>query len=171
MALPGGWGTPGVVACAATTGHRDAQEDSTVRIAVLGSGVVGQTLAAKLAALGHDTMLGTRDVTALLARTEPGPMQQEPFSAWHQRHPEVALGSFAEAAAHAELVVNATSGGASFDALGQAGEATWTARSWSTWPTRSTSPGACRPPCRSPTPTRWVSRSSGPSPGPGWSRP
>jgi predicted dinucleotide-binding enzyme len=40
-----------------------------------------------------------------------------------QRHPEVALGSFAEAAAHGELVVNATSGGASLDALGQAGEA------------------------------------------------
>ena len=30
-----------------------------MKIAVLGSGVVGQTLAAKLAALGHDTMLGT----------------------------------------------------------------------------------------------------------------
>jgi 8-hydroxy-5-deazaflavin:NADPH oxidoreductase len=54
-----------------------------VKIAVLGSGVVGQTLAAKLAALGHDTMLGTRDATALLARTDPGPMRQEPFSAWH----------------------------------------------------------------------------------------
>jgi hypothetical protein len=73
--------------------------------------------------LGHDTMLGTRDVTALLARTEPGPMQQEPFSAWHQRHPEVALGSFAEAAAHADLVVNATSGAGSLDALRQAGGA------------------------------------------------
>ena len=94
-----------------------------MKIAVLGSGVVGQTLAARLAGLGHDTMLGTRDVTALLARTEPGPMQQEPFSAWHQRHPEVALGSFAEAAAHAELVVNATSGAGSLDALRQAGEA------------------------------------------------
>ena len=94
-----------------------------MKIAVLGSGVVGQTLAAKLAALGHDTTLGTRDVTALLARTEPGPMQQEPFSAWHQRHPEVALGSFAEAAAQADLVVNATSGAGSLDALRQAGEA------------------------------------------------
>jgi 8-hydroxy-5-deazaflavin:NADPH oxidoreductase len=103
--------------------HHDAQEVATVKIAVLGSGVVGQTLAAKLAALGHDTMLGTRDVTALLARTEPGPMQQEPFSAWHQRHPEVALGSFAEAAAHADLVVNATSGAGSLDALRQAGGA------------------------------------------------
>jgi glutamate dehydrogenase/leucine dehydrogenase len=55
--------------------HHDAPEVATVKIAVLGSGVVGQTLAAKLAALGHDTMLGTRDLTALLARTEPGPMQ------------------------------------------------------------------------------------------------
>jgi predicted dinucleotide-binding enzyme len=98
-------------------------EEPIVKVAVLGSGVVGQTLAAKLAALGHDTMLGTRDVAALLARTEPGPMQQEPFAAWHERHPEVALGSFAEAAGHGELVVNATAGGGSLDALRQAGAA------------------------------------------------
>jgi predicted dinucleotide-binding enzyme len=94
-----------------------------VKIGVLGSGVVGQALAAKLAAVGHDTMLGTRDVAALLARTEPGPMQQQPFSAWHREHPEVTLGSFAEAAAHGELVVNATAGAASLEALGQAGQA------------------------------------------------
>jgi predicted dinucleotide-binding enzyme len=94
-----------------------------VKIGVLGSGVVGQALAAKLAAVGHDTMLGTRDVAALLARPDPGPMQQQPFSAWHRQHPEVALGSFAEAAGHGELVVNATNGAASLEALGQAGQA------------------------------------------------
>jgi predicted dinucleotide-binding enzyme len=92
-------------------------------MAVLGSGVVGQTLAAKLAALDHDTMLGTRDVGSLLARTEPGPMQQQPFSEWHRQHPEVSLGSFAEAAGHGELVVNATAGAGSLDALRQASEA------------------------------------------------
>jgi predicted dinucleotide-binding enzyme len=94
-----------------------------VRIGVLGSGVVGQTLAAKLAAIGHDPMLGTRDVAALLARTEPGPLQRQTFAAWHDQHPEVALGSFTEAAAHGELVVNATAGTASLEALRQAGEA------------------------------------------------
>jgi 8-hydroxy-5-deazaflavin:NADPH oxidoreductase len=94
-----------------------------VRIGVLGSGVVGQTLAAKLAAIGHDPMLGTRDVAALLVRPEPGPRQQRPFSAWHRDHPEVALGSFAEAAGHGELVINATAGEASLEALRQAGEA------------------------------------------------
>jgi 8-hydroxy-5-deazaflavin:NADPH oxidoreductase len=94
-----------------------------MRIGVLGSGVVGQTLAAKLATLGHDTMLGTRDVAAALARSEPGPLEQQPFPVWHERHPEVRLGTFAEVAAHGELVVNATAGTASLDALRLAGAA------------------------------------------------
>ncbi|HVM33669.1 MAG TPA: NAD(P)-binding domain-containing protein, partial [bacterium] len=32
-----------------------------MRIGIIGSGVVGQTLGKKLAELGHDVMLGTRD--------------------------------------------------------------------------------------------------------------
>jgi predicted dinucleotide-binding enzyme len=94
-----------------------------VKIGILGTGVVGQTLVAKLAALGHDTMLGTRDVGAALARTEAGPMEPQPFPDWHEQHPEVRLGTFAEAAAHGELVVNATAGVASLDALRLAGAA------------------------------------------------
>jgi len=35
-----------------------------MRIAVLGTGTVGQTLAAKLSWLGHDVVVGTRDVAA-----------------------------------------------------------------------------------------------------------
>ena len=41
-----------------------------MRIGVLGTGGVGQTLAAKMASLGHEVMVGTRDVQAALARTE-----------------------------------------------------------------------------------------------------
>ena len=33
-----------------------------MKIAVLGTGVVGQILAEKLASLGHDVTMGTRDV-------------------------------------------------------------------------------------------------------------
>ena len=36
-----------------------------MRIAVLGTGVVGQTLAGKLAELGHELVVGTREVGAL----------------------------------------------------------------------------------------------------------
>jgi predicted dinucleotide-binding enzyme len=94
-----------------------------MKIGVLGTSMVGQSMGGKLAALGHDVMIGTRDVANTLARTEPHPYGFPPFSVWQQEHPQVKLGIFAEAAAHGELVVNATNGTASLAALKLAGEA------------------------------------------------
>ena len=94
-----------------------------MKIAVLGTGTVGQAVAAKLSDLGHETTVGTRDPQATLARTEPDGMGNPPFSAWHAEHPSVRLATFAEAAEQAELVVNATNGGVSLEALKQAGAA------------------------------------------------
>lgn len=91
------------------------------KIGVLGTGVVGQTLAAKLVELGHDVVVGTRDVAETMAHTEPGRYGLPPVSAWLQQHPGVRLGTFAEAAAHRELVINAASGMGSLPALQQAG--------------------------------------------------
>jgi predicted dinucleotide-binding enzyme len=42
-----------------------------MRIAVMGTGPVGQALAGKLADLGPEVVVGTRDPEATLARTEP----------------------------------------------------------------------------------------------------
>jgi predicted dinucleotide-binding enzyme len=42
-----------------------------MRIGVLGTGMVGQALAAKLAEGGHEVVVGTRDPGATLAREEP----------------------------------------------------------------------------------------------------
>jgi hypothetical protein len=52
-----------------------------------------------------------------LARTQPDVYGNPPFSVWHKQNPKVQLGSFAEAAAFGEIIVNATAGGASLDAL------------------------------------------------------
>jgi predicted dinucleotide-binding enzyme len=94
-----------------------------MRIGILGTGVVGQALAAKLAEGGHEVTVGTRDPAATLARDEPHPVYgSPPFSVWSEQHPDVKLASFADAAAHGELVVNASAGGASLDALRLAGE-------------------------------------------------
>lgn len=90
-------------------------------IAVLGTGRVGRTLAARLAGLGHDVTIGTRDPAATLARTEPDSMGNPPLVQWAATHQSIGLGTFAEAAASAELVVNATPGTASLDVLGLAG--------------------------------------------------
>ncbi|MEX0755667.1 MAG: NAD(P)-binding domain-containing protein [Actinomycetota bacterium] len=90
-----------------------------MRIGILGSGTVGRTLATKLAE-EHEVSIGTRDPDALAARTEPDAMGNPPFPDWHRSHPRVQVGRFADAARHGELLVNATSGAGSVDALATA---------------------------------------------------
>ena len=88
-----------------------------MRIAVLGTGMVGRALADRCDELGHDVLVGTRDVAATLARgSDP-----DSFAAWLQERPRMRLVSFAEAAASADLVVNATTGAASLAALRETG--------------------------------------------------
>ena len=94
-----------------------------MKIAVLGTGTVGPTVAAALSALGHDVVMGTRDPKATLARTEPGATGGPPFAAWHAAHRRIGVATFADAAARSDLVVNATSGAGSLEALAAAGAA------------------------------------------------
>jgi predicted dinucleotide-binding enzyme len=93
-----------------------------MRFGILGTGVVGKTIAARLAGLGHEVMVGTRDPGETMSRTESDQYGNPPFSAWQQEHPEVKLGTFGEAATHAEMVVNATAGIVRLEALDMAGE-------------------------------------------------
>jgi hypothetical protein len=70
-----------------------------MRIGILGTGMVGKSVAARLAELDHEVLVGTRDPAATLARDEPHPVYGiPPFRVWHEQHPEVKLGSFADAA-------------------------------------------------------------------------
>ena len=92
-----------------------------MKIAVLGTGMVGQAIAARLSGQGHDVTIGTRDPQATLARTGPDGMGNPPFSAWAEDHAQVNLATLSEAAAGAELVVNATNGSGAMPALEQAG--------------------------------------------------
>ncbi|MEU4336896.1 NAD(P)-binding domain-containing protein [Micromonospora lupini] len=85
-----------------------------MRIAVFGTGSVGRTISARAAELGHQVTIGTRDVATTLAGD---------YAAWTAEHPEVGLATQADAAAGAELVVNATSGSGSLPALTAAGAA------------------------------------------------
>ncbi|MBK6518599.1 MAG: NAD(P)-binding domain-containing protein [Polyangiaceae bacterium] len=94
-----------------------------MKIGVLGTGVVGQTLAAKLVALGHDVVIGTRDPAATLARSEKGPFGSPPFREWHAANPKVKLEAMAAACAHAELAFNVLAGQASVEALRGAADA------------------------------------------------
>lgn len=94
-----------------------------MKISVLGTGDVGQTLAARLVELGHEVMIGTRDVEETLARKS---IQHgnPPFSVWHEANQAVQLGTFQESASFGEIVINATNGANSLNALDLAGEET-----------------------------------------------
>jgi predicted dinucleotide-binding enzyme len=75
---------------------------------VLGSGMVAQGLSARLAGLGHNVVIGTRDPDKLRG--------------WQSSNQRVLIGSFAETARHGEMVFNATNGAGSLNALMLAGE-------------------------------------------------
>ena len=67
-----------------------------MKIAVLGTGMVGQTIAARLSGLGHEVTLGTREPESTMARTDEH--GNRPFAAWAAEHPRVSLATFEEAA-------------------------------------------------------------------------
>ena len=92
-----------------------------MNVAVLGTGVVGQCFAAKISDLGHSVLVGTRDPTRTLARSDPDAMGNPPFRVWHEQHPAVGLVTFAAAAAQAEVVFSALSGMGALEALKLAG--------------------------------------------------
>jgi len=93
-----------------------------MKVAVIGTGMVGQAMAGRLDELGHDVTVGTRDVAVSLARTDPS--GDGAFGDWAAAHPDVRVATFAAAAVDAELVVNATSGQVSLEALHAVGAGT-----------------------------------------------
>jgi 8-hydroxy-5-deazaflavin:NADPH oxidoreductase len=103
--------------------RKEEREERRVKISVLGTGVVGRALAGRLAGLGHEVVVGTRDPDVTLARTEPDRQGTPPYAQWQEQNPAVRLVSLADAGTDAELLVNATAGAASVDALAAAGVA------------------------------------------------
>jgi 8-hydroxy-5-deazaflavin:NADPH oxidoreductase len=81
-----------------------------VRIGVLGTGTVGRTLGSKLLEVGHEVRMGSREAGKDVAVE------------WVESAGENASeGTFADAAEFGELLINATAGEASLDALAAAG--------------------------------------------------
>ena len=79
-----------------------------MKIGILGSGVVSQTLGAGFLKHGHEVMLGTREASKL--------------ADWAAKNPGAKIGSFAETASFGEVVVLAVKGTVASEALRQAGE-------------------------------------------------
>jgi predicted dinucleotide-binding enzyme len=81
-----------------------------MKYGVFGTGMVGLAIANRLAELGHEVMIGTRDPSQSSVKLK-------------SRHEAVKVGTFAEAAAFGEVLFNATNGAWSLEALKMAGEA------------------------------------------------
>jgi predicted dinucleotide-binding enzyme len=82
-----------------------------MKIAVLGTGSVGDTIGSKLVELGHSVMMGSRTSNSEKAQT---------FVARH--HGKATAGTLAEAASFGEILFNCTAGVGSLAALTLAGE-------------------------------------------------
>jgi 8-hydroxy-5-deazaflavin:NADPH oxidoreductase len=80
-----------------------------MKIGIIGSGIVGQTLAAGFLKHGHQAMLGTRDP------------QKPEVQQWLKEHNGAQVGTFEETARYGELVVLATAGSAAESAIALAG--------------------------------------------------
>ena len=80
-----------------------------MRIAVIGTGMVGRTLGEGLAKVGHDVVVGTRDPARTRARDEWGATS-------------LSLASYGQIGVGADLFINATSGDASLEALQAVGD-------------------------------------------------
>ena len=89
-----------------------------MRVGIIGPGIVGQTLGSKLVALGHSVIMGTRNPNDL----DSAKGRAASLSKWlADVGPGARAASFAEAASQAEVVINATPGDVSVDALRLAG--------------------------------------------------
>jgi predicted dinucleotide-binding enzyme len=83
-----------------------------MNIGILGTGMVGQAIGAKLIQLGHEVRMGSRTAN------------NEKATQWVSTNgPRASQGTFADAAAFGELLFNCTAGVASLQALHMAGAA------------------------------------------------
>lgn len=94
-----------------------------MKIGILGTGIVGQTLGLKFIQLGHSVILGTRDPSNLNEPKGHGPnANARTLGNWlAEAGSRASVATFSDAAAQSELVINATSGSASVEVLHSVG--------------------------------------------------
>lgn len=79
--------------------------------------MVGRAHAAKLAELGHNVVMGTKDVQGTLADDKQDAMGNPPFREWHKEYAQVQLVTFADAAKHGDIIFEALKGEVAVEVL------------------------------------------------------
>lgn len=87
-----------------------------MKIAVFGTGMVGKLISSKLAELGHDVTLGTRNIENTLNNDKVN-SQGKTFKDWFTDQKHIKLETFDGAAKQSELLINCTGGMISLDVL------------------------------------------------------
>lgn len=82
-----------------------------MKIGIIGSGIVGQVLGKAFLAEGNEVMLGTRNTS------------KEEVVRWHEQNAGALIGTFGETATFGEVIVLATGGAVTEDAINLAGVA------------------------------------------------
>jgi 8-hydroxy-5-deazaflavin:NADPH oxidoreductase len=93
-----------------------------MKVAVLGTGSVGQTIANRLSGLGHSVVIGTRNVAESKLRKAADAFGNPAIGEWIEKNPSVKLVTFSEAAALGEIIFNCTKGVYGIEALTLAGK-------------------------------------------------
>ncbi|MEO8668458.1 MAG: NAD(P)-binding domain-containing protein [Bauldia sp.] len=88
-----------------------------MKVAVLGTGMVGRAHAARLSEIGVDVIMGTGDIEKTMASTKQDAMGNPPFNAWYKEHAQITVERFSNAARHGEVAINALSGAAAVSVL------------------------------------------------------
>jgi 8-hydroxy-5-deazaflavin:NADPH oxidoreductase len=92
-----------------------------MKIAVFGTGSVGQTLAIRLSGLSHSVTIGTRNVENALAREGKDAYGTPTVAEFVKNNPSITLKTYADAANGTDLIVLATKGDGAEAALAAAG--------------------------------------------------
>jgi 8-hydroxy-5-deazaflavin:NADPH oxidoreductase len=93
-----------------------------MKIGIFGTGIVGRTIAEKLASQEHEVTIGTRDPKATLTRDGADAYGNPPYRVWQAANPNVELATLKETAMHGEMFFNVLLGQATVEALRSAGE-------------------------------------------------
>ena len=93
-----------------------------MQIGILGTGIVGQTLGLRLVQLEHSVMIGTREPSKLDEPKGRGPSARSLRDWLTEAGTLASVGTFTDASAYGEIIINALRGAASLEVLQAVGK-------------------------------------------------
>lgn len=93
-----------------------------MKIAIFGTGPVGRVMAERFLADGDQVMIATRNVEQTLSKSHSDGHNGTSYKEWQDKHPNAKLGTFQDTATFGDVIVLATLGNATADAIELAGK-------------------------------------------------